>query len=78
MTFKRVFRYDPQNRLLRLFRLVWDGRQMTQGGWPVSHKLTVGLTHPFRWPFRRELDGWILNVFGVRVHHRVSHGGRFV
>lgn len=76
MTLKRVFRYDSSNRLLRLFRVIWDGPELSRGGWPVSKKLSVGLRPTlFRW--RREDDGWLLTVLGLRVRYRVSHGGRF-
>jgi hypothetical protein len=77
MTFKPVLRLDRQGRTLRLFRFAWNGREITRGGWPVSHKLSLAL-RPALYNWQRESDGWLLTLLGLRIHHARSHGGRFV
>jgi hypothetical protein len=76
MIFKWVGRYDPRNRLLRLCRLVWD-RGIVGDGKGYSVKLSLGL-RPALLHWRREWDGWLATLFGVRVHFCRSYGGRFV
>lgn len=74
--FKWVIRYDPGNRLLRIGRVMWE-RGTVGDGQGYSVKLSLGLRPTlFRW--RREGDGWLLTVLGVRPHLRRSYGGRFV
>ena len=77
MTVKPVMRLDRKGRIFRLARFVWDGREITLGGWPVSHKLSLAF-RPALFSWQREADGWLLTLFGLRIHHRRSWGGRFV
>lgn len=73
---KRVMRYDPGNRLLRIGRVMWE-RGTVGDGQGYSVKLSLGLRPTlFRW--LREGDGWLLTVAGVRLHYRRSYGGRIV
>lgn len=76
MRVKWLGRWDARNRLLRLFRVMWERGQVGDGkGYSV--KLSVGLGSTLlHW--RRESDGWILAALGVRLHYRWSYGGRFV
>jgi len=75
-TFMKLF-LTWDSRLLRLGRLVYHrgtpgGEAGTPGGY--SAKISLALTPVlFRW--RSEYFGWILIVFGVRVHHQKSFGG---
>jgi len=73
MTFRRIFRYDPDNRLLRLFRVTWQ-RGTVGDGKGYSNKLTLGL-RPRLFGFRREYGGWLLTLFGLRLHYDRSYGG---
>ena len=72
---KWVGRLDRGNRLLRLFRVMWSVGQVGDGK-GYSAKFSVGLRPTlFRW--RREGDGWLLTVLGIRLHMQRSYGGRF-
>lgn len=75
MKLQPVMRSDPDARLFRVARLVWD-RGTVGDGTGYSVKLSVALA-PRLFRFRRELEGWILTLFGVRVHYARSYGGRF-
>lgn len=74
MKFKRVLRYSPNERMLRLFRLTWDIGEVGFGG--VSHKISVGLQRSLLY-FDRECDGWRATLLGFHVSHKRSYGGRF-
>lgn len=75
MRVKRVLRYDPATGLLRVARVTWDRGRVGDGN-GYSSKVSVGLVpRLFRW--RRELFGWELTLFGVRLHRVWSYGGRF-
>jgi hypothetical protein len=74
-TLKRVMRYDSDNRMFRLFRIMWE-RGVVGDGNGYSAKVSLALTpRLFRW--QREGDGWLLTFFGLRLHYRRSYGGRF-
>jgi hypothetical protein len=75
MTFKRVMTYSDRERMVRLFRLIWERGEVGHGGY--SAKFTVGLA-PKLLIWRREWDGWLLYLLGVRLHFKRSWGGRFV
>lgn len=76
MTIKRVMRFDPTQKKLRLFRLIWNTGNVGDGiGY--SAKLSVSLV-PKLYGFKSAWDGWRLTVLGMSVHKRVSFGGRFV
>lgn len=67
MKLKRVMRWDRDARLLRVRRVTWgDGHR----------KLSLGLRRRL-FAYRREWDGWLLTVLGVRVHYQRSYGGRY-
>jgi hypothetical protein len=75
MKLQRVLRWDPTARLFRVCRLVWE-RGTVGDGTGYSAKLTLALA-PRLIRFRRESDGWILTICGLRVHSARSYGGRF-
>lgn len=75
MRLKRVCRWDSTARLFRVCRLTWD-RGVVGDGKGTSNKLSLGL-RPRLLGWRREWDGWILTVLGVRIHRKTSWGGRF-
>lgn len=67
MIFKWVGRYSEPEKLLRLFRVVWErGR--------YSAKLTFGFCPIFDVHFER----WKVRFLGLRLHYKRSCGGRFV
>lgn len=78
--FKSVMRYDPNARLLRVCR--WGGnvfdsaRSKFDSGFFYSWKFSIGL-RPSLFNWRRELDGWLLTVFGIRLHYCRSYGGMY-
>jgi hypothetical protein len=75
MTIRRILRYDRDAKLLRVLRVVWQRGQWGDKA-PYSHKLTIGIT-PCLFRFKREWDGWILTLCGVRIHRKWSWGGAF-
>lgn len=71
MRFKAVFRRDGY--MVRLFRVMWT-RGIVGDGDGYSAKLSVAVRPTlFRW--RSEYSGWLLTLFGVRVHFDKSFGG---
>ena len=75
MKLKWVGRYDPSNRLLRIARLIYE-RGVVGDGKGYSAKFSVGL-RPTLFMWRRESDGWLLTILGLRLHHMKAWGGRF-
>lgn len=75
MTARFIGRWSPPERLLRLARFVWK-RGKPGDGKGYSAKFTVGLT-PRLLSGKREWDGWILTVCGIRLHYMRSYGGIF-
>lgn len=75
MAFKFIGRYSPPERLLRLARFVWQTGKVGDGS-GYSSKFTLGL-RPALFGFRREWDGWLLTVCGLRLHYQRSYGGIF-
>jgi hypothetical protein len=73
LRFKRVMRYDPSLRMLRLCRWVWQ-RGVVGDGRGYPSKLTIAL-RPAVLSWHKEWDGWLPTVAGVRVHYRRSWGG---
>jgi hypothetical protein len=71
--FKRVLRLDHKGRIFRVARLVWQ-RGMVGDGIGYSSKLSLAL-RPRLFERRREYDGWLCTVAGIRVHHLRSWGG---
>lgn len=69
---KRVLTYSPQEKKVRLFRLLWRKVPNDAG---YSRSLSLAL-----WPkilrFQREDESWFLTIFGLQVHFkRLSYGG---
>ncbi|WP_424140942.1 hypothetical protein [Roseomonas chloroacetimidivorans] len=77
LRWKRVGRYDASNRLLRVGRLMWE-RGVVGDGNGYSAKLSFGLSWRLLPLVRRERDGWLVRVLGLRLHYRRAYGGRFV
>lgn len=77
MTFKRVMRYDPTQKKLRLFRLLWRHGVPGLPGGGYSAKLSVSLV-PRIVGWSREYFGWRLTLAGVQVHHLKAYGGIIV
>lgn len=74
MQCKWIFRRDGS--VLRIVRLMWT-RGTVGDGKGYSSKFTIGLCPRLLW-YRRECDGWLLWLLGVRLHYRWSYGGIFV
>ena len=74
LRWKRVMRWDADLKMLRVGRVMWEGR--SKRGHEIGHKLSLAL-----WPklFRFRIDMVELDVMvlGIRVHH-ISGGGRYV
>lgn len=62
MHWKSVGRWDSDNRIYRIGRVVWD-----------TGKFSLSLS-PRLFLFRREYGQWMLTVLGVRV--QLTRGGR--
>lgn len=76
MKFKTVFRFDPTAKLFRLFRVVRSVGKVGDGvGYSTKTSLSLA---PRLFSFRRECEGWMATLFGVRLHHQRSYGGIFV
>lgn len=82
MKIRRIMRWDPTLRKLRMFRVVWQrgewGMKTPEGRCiPYSFALTVGL-RPALFSFRREYDQVRTTLFGVVVNYHRSAGGTLV
>jgi hypothetical protein len=76
---KRVMRYDAVQGHFRLFRVMWETGTVGDGtGYSNMVSIAVQPTL-FKWyrPNKKGAD-WMLVLLGVRVHRKVSYGGRFV
>lgn len=75
LIFKWIMRRDPTARLFRIFRIV---RQTDEDfdGTNYSWKFTVAFA-PRLFSARKELNGWIFCLAGIRIHFRKSFGGNF-
>lgn len=69
-----VARYEPGQRKLRLFRVMWSRGVVGKGGY--SAKIAVSL-----WPklfhFERDFNEWRITVLGISIHRKLSYGGIF-
>lgn len=74
---KWVGTWSREEKMLRIARLVWANGEpgVPGGGYTAALSLALRPTL-FRW--RREYGGWILTLFGVRVHYQRSYGGWMV
>ncbi len=78
--FVRVMRYSPPEKMLRLFRIIWETPEAWEGDFCTggySNKLSVGLQRKLFY-FDSSFDGWRLTILGFHISHRRSFGGRFV
>ena len=74
MRIKFVMRYDSDNHVLRLFRLLWT-RGVVGDGEGYSAKLAFALAPVFfRWG-KRDSSAWFFYLFGLRVSYLRSYGG---
>lgn len=72
---KFVMRQDQQAGMFRLFRVTRKARKPFDGV-GYAEKFSVALCRRvFAW--RRELNGWILCVAGIRLHYSRAYGGDF-
>lgn len=75
MRIKKVLRYDPIQKKLRLFRFMWEVGKPGYGG--RSNKLAFSLV-PKLIKYNSYIDGYRITLLGVSVHYRQSFGGIFV
>lgn len=76
MKLKTVMRYDPKQRKLRLFRLIWQ-RGVVGDGKGYSAKLSVSIAAKlFGWA--DDFSGWRVTFCGVQLHHLKAYGGVIV
>jgi hypothetical protein len=74
MRLKSVMRYDPTQRCLRLFRLLWT-YGIVGDGKGYSAKLSFSLApRIFGW-HRESADNWYLHLAGLRIHYLRAWGG---
>lgn len=72
MKYKWVGRYDPSLRMFRLLRLMWVRGDVGTGGYSAKFSVTL---RPVVWHWRTECGGWLLTIFGIRLHFQKSWGG---
>jgi hypothetical protein len=78
MKLKPVFRYDPHQHKLRLFRLLWTRGLVGDGKGGHSAKLAISfVAHAFGFQYDKHF-GWRITVMGLQVHHLRSYGGTIV
>ena len=76
LVFKKVFRYDPVQKKLRIFRLMRSFGVVGDGN-GYSEKLAIALRPVlFRW--QTGFDEWRLIFLGIDIHYYRSYGGVFV
>lgn len=83
--FKKVLRYSPQEKKLRLFRVLWTNpiiiresldtrfRYNTESNCKLSFSIVPQLLS-----YRKTFDGYRFSVLFIHVHYRVSHSVHFV
>jgi hypothetical protein len=72
---KPVMRWDRGAKILRLFRLYSNPAGIMDGS-RYAWKATVALT-PRLFRVKRELDGLIVVVCGLRLHYQRAYGGHY-
>lgn len=75
MRIKSVITYEPTQRKVRLFRVMWE-RGEVGNGHGYSAKIAVSLC-PRLFQFERDFNEWRVTVLGVSVHKKLSYGGIF-
>lgn len=68
-----VLRPARRERLFRVARAVWQ-RGVVGDGRGYSSSVSLAL-RPALFSWRKEWDGWLLTVAGVRLHYQRSYGG---
>jgi hypothetical protein len=70
MKIKKVFRWDREEKVYRIFRIMWDNPKN-------SNKLSFALS-PVLFRFSKGFYEWRIYILGIRIHRAKSFGGRFV
>jgi hypothetical protein len=73
---KRVMRYDPIQKKLRLLRVMWE-RGTVGSCRGFSAKLSLSLVPRLLGRLKAD-NGWRFTLLGVSVSYRRSYGGTFV
>jgi hypothetical protein len=68
-----VLRRDRHACLFRVARAVWQ-RGVVGDGRGYSSSVSLAL-RPSLFSWRKEWNGWILTIVGVRLHYRRDYGG---
>ena len=78
MKLKLVGRYDPCNKILRLFRIYWHSKNSYNSGlhWK-SKKMSLALWKKW-YHIQIKEDNVMICFLGVRVHYMKSYSGLFV
>lgn len=72
---KSVFRWSSNEKMLRLFRIIWNVGTVGDGK-GYSAKISVGLQRRLFY-FQREWRAWRLTFLGFHLSYRRSYGGIF-
>jgi len=72
--FKLIETFDPVERKVRLFRLIWKKGEVGKGGY--SSFLSLSLL-PRLFKFEQDFNEWRLTLLGISLHKKVSYGGVF-
>lgn len=73
LRFKRVMRWDRDLKMLRIARVMWEGKSKL--GNEIGNKLSLALW-PKLFSFEATYAEFDITILGVRVH-KVSGGGRY-
>ena len=73
LSFKPVFTWSPQERKVRLFRVIYN-RPWTIGNRWCSRSISITL-RPRPYQFQRDRTGFYLTVFGIGFHWKQMAGG---
>lgn len=74
LKFKWMRRYSPQEKVLRLARIMWQ-RGRVGDGKGYSAKFTISLCRRLLSFEPNRGSGWYLIAFGLRIHFQKSWGG---
>lgn len=72
---KKVMRFDEIQGHFRLFRVMWETGTVGDGT-GYSNMVSVAI-QPKLFGFDRSGRAWMLVVCGLRIHKKISYGGRF-
>ena len=77
LRFKKVMRKDEIQGHFRLFRFMWERGQPGIPGGGHSNMVSIAV-EPRLFNFHRDGERhWQLTLLGIRVHRKVSYGGKF-